>query len=127
MDKNFQKELLEQLDGGFCDCREILLKYKNLGMTQSDMYKNMEEIRAGFREEGDEESEDSIMDLATHIVRVRVVTRILNTLIDGTPVDRDIFRQGGTVIIRAGHLGIFNAAIREPISTAWVTNRGWIQ
>ena len=59
----------------------------------------------------------------THVIRVRVVTDVLNTIIDGTPVDEHLFKRGGTVIISRGHIGMFNSSIRH-LSTAWVKNRG---
>ena len=68
MDKKFQKELLEKLNNKPCDCREILLKYKNLGMTQHNMYKSMFKVMVELRIRGDEATEDDLMDLMDCIV-----------------------------------------------------------
>ena len=62
LDKEFPRELLEKLNSEFFECREILLKYKNLGMTQDKMLINIEKMRMKFRYQDDEEAEDNLMD-----------------------------------------------------------------
>lgn len=68
LDKNFQQELLEKLKDKSYDCQEVLFKYKDLGMNQHNMYKNMFKIMAELRMKDDEEAEDDLMDLMDCVV-----------------------------------------------------------
>jgi len=53
-DKEFQKILLEKIKDSTYDCREILFKYKNLGMKKEEMYKIVKKIYAEIEGEKDE-------------------------------------------------------------------------
>ena len=71
MDKvAFKTDILNKIKMRSSDesIRSVLFKYKQLGMDKDTMYNCLESLRSELRENGDELSEEKIMDYMDYVV-----------------------------------------------------------